>query len=449
MFCSTSSRGVFWLLLGAVVYLPACGSRSNLADLAGSVGGSGGDGAGGATSTSTPNPTGGTVTTSTPTTNALCSGLKAFDPIVAPTTAENTRSSQLSYYPPSAHAIVAYAAGPEDFNSELHIVKTNAFDSWPPSLWADEVMLGSIGGFTLGDSPQGPIGVITGLGGANTLLATSLYPTVNLVDSAVAMGDPSLFVVGTDNRYFYTTGFSDPGFHWLAAGSYEQNSLPQSETPQLCTSSPLRAAGSRSSTGFFGAYAIPNQSLPLCDSASPKPTGAISVFHYTVPPGFGSSLQPSQGLVMTTPEPVKEVHLSPASFGAWLVYQTDGSTSETMPPAIAIRLDFAGNPYDPTEAIVVTPAGFVFEPIAVAPLGDSVAVAWIDAVDPSAPTIGIQVIYGDGTSGPATSIPTNSTWYKTGLKMSSSPNGTQLLLTWQAANDNTPQIALARVDCIE
>lgn len=439
MLSSSFGRALCRLFLGVVVYLPACDSQvdvgttgnSTATDTTGGTGGSGG----GTTSTVTPVPP--------------CTAFKVNDPIISPTIAGNVGNPQLSYDPASGHAVVGFESAIDDYQSEIHVAKTDAFNNWQPTVWDEQFVFQPASSFTLGDSPHGPIAMIVGPNETETFILTNVYPEITTVKAPYASSGESPFIVGTTDWYFFSQISHWDGLEFYDNGSYAEGFLSQLEPPSICSASPLPAAGSLSPTGFFSAVATPNPLSSICDSADPHFTNAITVSHHQIPADKSAGLTRTQGLLLDLPEPIKEVHLSAASFGTWLVYQTNGSTSESMPPVIATRLDFAGNPYNPSEAIVVTPSGVVFEPIAVAPLGDSVAIAWIDAIDPSAPTIVIQVINGDGTLGPIASIPTNSAWYKTGLQMSSAPNGTQLLLTWQAANDNTPQIALARVDCVQ
>lgn len=96
----------------------------------------------------------------------------------------------------------------------------------------------------------------------------------------------------------------------------------------------------------------------------------------------------------------------------------------------------------------MSPEGIGWPTIAAATLvGDALAVAHVDTLDPSAPTIVVQIAKPDGTLGPATSIPTNDAWLTGRVELQASPDGRSLLVAWEAAQDQ-PRIALARIDCV-
>lgn len=158
------------------------------------------------------------------------------------------------------------------------------------------------------------------------------------------------------------------------------------------------------------------------------------------------SLSGTEGSHFELGEPVAYLHLAPASFGAWVVFQSDGGNSLMVPPIVAARIDHLGQAISALDPIPVSPAGFLTNSVAVASLGDTLAVAWVDSVDPSAPTIVVQLVEPSGILGAGISIPTNDASLSGQIEMLASPDGNSLLLAWEGQVDG-PRVALARVDC--
>lgn len=204
-----------------------------------------------------------------------------------------------------------------------------------------------------------------------------------------------------------------------------------------------------SGAGFLGAFSLPNPP-GLFDCNGPPYASIVSVGRYEVPPEPGSFISFEQGVQRVTGDLVSHVAMAPASFGAWVVYQTAGLDAEVPPPIVAFQVDGHGaalpDPSNPVD-VAVSPQG-TFSAVAVAALGDSLAVAWIDSLDPSAPTIMVQIVRPDLSLGPATSIPTGALWYTGRLRMIGSLSGGTLLLSWESSIDDQWQRALARIDCI-
>jgi hypothetical protein len=173
----------------------------------------------------------------------------------------------------------------------------------------------------------------------------------------------------------------------------------------------------------------------------------VQVARYDAPPGLGPSLEYTETSTHETGfDPIVHLAMAPTSFGAWLVWQANGASAEVVPPIVAVRLDAAGKPLPGKQDIVVMGGGYIPPATAVAALGDNLVFAWVDALDPGPPVIGIQIVRADGSLGPSTAIPTNDAWLVGGVRLLASPAQDSVLVAWGAfVNDH--RVGLARVDC--
>ncbi len=80
--------------------------------------------------------------------------------------------------------------------------------------------------------------------------------------------------------------------------------------------------------------------------------------------------------------------------------------------------------------------------------GDELAVAWVDNIDPTAPTIVVRIVRADLSLGPVTSFSTNPAWLFGSLRMVASPDGARLFLAWDASGGGAPTVGAARLDCV-
>ena len=104
----------------------------------------------------------------------------------------------------------------------------------------------------------------------------------------------------------------------------------------------------------------------------------------------------SLGATLVTGEPIAHVEVVSRVGGAWVVYQTDGSTSEQPPAVLAQRVDATGLLVgEPTAAV---PDGECEGIFAAAPFGDGLVVAWLRPA--GAPGLGVRVIEQSGSLGP-------------------------------------------------
>ena len=134
------------------------------------------------------------------------------------------------------------------------------------------------------------------------------------------------------------------------------------------------------------------------------------------------------------------------SEGAWLIFQESGASALLQPPAMAMRLAADGVPGAP---FVITDPGL--GQVAVAALGDGFAVAVVDAIDPSAPTIRLRVFSAEGSALSEASFSTSGAWLVNDrLTLLGSPDGTQLLVGWVGTTpDQGSRVFLRRFDCLK
>jgi hypothetical protein len=72
-------------------------------------------------------------------------------------------------------------------------------------------------------------------------------------------------------------------------------------------------------------------------------------------------------------------------------------------------------------------------------------IAWVDAIDPSAPLILVRRVRADGSIVAETSIPTLAAFLSGKLRMVTSPDQRHLLLAWTA--DVNKSVGVAKVSC--
>jgi hypothetical protein len=115
-----------------------------------------------------------------------------------------------------------------------------------------------------------------------------------------------------------------------------------------------------------------------------------------------------------------------------------------MPPLVLHRLDPLGARIDPGP---IPLTGSLSTPtLAIAPIGDHLALAYVDALDPSAPVVILQLHTPDGTLLASTSFPTNPAWLTGRLDITAAPDDTALVLAWTADFDKT--VGVAKVRCV-
>lgn len=437
------------LLICAAVPLAACGSRSDLQDLAG-AGASGGQGGSAGAAGSPTTSAGGGTTTSTGSTGGDapfdCAGLSlAEGPVPAPSPGF-ARAPRIALLAPPDPQVLLFLDAPVGEAGTLQALRMNAFEDWPPTFDGVALIDDDVPDYVAGPGPKGPVGLLRHSGGQATI-AMALYPMIESVEPSLGSGDALLFAAGIPDRTFVGQSYPTPQYDVLDLGSYQTGSLPQGNQPIVCLTSPVLAAAVPSGTGFLAAITEPSPPLASCDSAAPHAGTSVSVSRYEAPPGSGSSLERKEGLRLENGEPAVRLAIAGTPSGGWVVFQTDGSTARVPPPIVAARVDAAGNAVTPGQLVPVSPGGQIVPAMAVAGLGDGLAVAWVDALDPSAPVILVQLVAPDGTLGALMDIQTNALWYGGGLRLLASPANDSLLVAWETL-DLDGRIALARLDCL-
>jgi hypothetical protein len=118
--------------------------------------------------------------------------------------------------------------------------------------------------------------------------------------------------------------------------------------------------------------------------------------------------------------------LLPRAQGAWAFFRESGASAFVQPALVAMPLSAGDVPGAP---FAVTPEGV--QDVAVASLGEGFAVAHVDAIDPSAPTVVLRAFSGEGALLAETSFSTNEAWLSFDrLALVGSKDGTRLLVGW-------------------
>lgn len=152
----------------------------------------------------------------------------------------------------------------------------------------------------------------------------------------------------------------------------------------------------------------------------------------------GTVYQGTDDLVLT--------RLLPRSEGAWLILRESGASAVVQGPALAMRISADDGPSEPF-AISLPSA----QQVVAAPLGDGFAVAEVDAIDPSAPSILLRVYSAEGELQAQGGFSTNGAWllHQNRLALLGSPDGRQLVVGWIGqASDLSSSLFLHRFDCV-
>lgn len=428
----------------------ACGAKSQLREDGSAASGAGGDAATttGATTTTTASTTGGTTTGVGG--GASCDALTVLDPVPIPSAAGVGWAPSILSAPDGYvyHFSIEPTSG---VGTALVVRVLDALAAWPPSPAEPKTIAAPIADYAVGKGPSGPSGLLLHEG-AGTTVATQLIPTLDEVDAGVLSDGRPLTIAGVGMGGPQAFLFAEvwkggiPGVH-LNVGSYQLGGLPQQEPPEACISSQGVGGVVPVDNGFLGAFGVTDP-IGLFDCGDPLYASAVNVGRYDVV-NATPELGYTEGTYLQTKDRLEHVAIARASFGAWVVYQGAGLDAEVPPPIFAFQVDAAGKPIGggaPMQ-IPVSPNGS-FPDMAVATMGDALAVAWVDVVDPSAPTIGVQVVMPDLSLGPATSFGTNALWFTGRLGLLGSPQLGTLLVSWESVMDDTWQRALARIDCV-
>jgi hypothetical protein len=289
---------------------------------------------------------------------------------------------------------------------------------------------------------------------SDAFLATSFLPTVQGTQLSTLNALPAStdlqFAAGIDGRFLAAASVrtADPAYAVLQVGSYQPDSLPQSEPPLSCTKQAAPAAAIPTTGGFLAAYAMNNPPSDPCPAGDKPRPSVVTIARYGAPTEPGSFLTYEETDHAVLNDTVVHVALVPAPFGAWEIFQGAGDDARQPPAILAQRLGPDGISLDPPGGYTpVSPDGVSSAFIGAAPLGDALVVAWTDALDPTAPTIVLQIVRSDLSLGPSASIPTNVVWQTGRIRMVARPDARSLLVAWEGGLD-APAVGLARLDCV-
>lgn len=217
--------------------------------------------------------------------------------------------------------------------------------------------------------------------------------------------------------------------------------------PVACAEAPFPADAAPIAGGFLVAAAS-GRPFGTCqrDDGVPGPADELQVIRIEE-----ATHQTSLSASFQERDPLAHVALAAGGGGAWVVWQASGASALQPPPVRAMRLDEAGAPAG--SVFQVTAEGATAGPIAAAALGSWLAVAWVDAIDPSFPTLRVDLFDEAGAFRTGTSISTAPSWlFDASLSLLASPDGTQLLLAWSdvaASGMEAAAVRVARFSCAQ
>lgn len=410
------------------------------------TGGTGGAGAGGTTLTTSSISTSSTATLP----SDECGGLHVEAPVLLPVSSGPL--SKLRVQSDIAGAEIALTfllQAPDQASHSLFLQRLDAFDVWPPALVDAEVALvEGVDDYEMGPGPDGPVIVGTVAGEFGSFVVTGLHPAPQIDPLPAKWGQTVLFAAGLPLVQLWAYSTLNDGNHDLTVASYQPGGQSVYEPPFECTQSPLRAAVVRAGNGFVTAYAVGPD--PMECAAVPQPAGILRTDRYEGPGQLGEPVIHTEGYSHTlwAATPMAHLAMAPTSFGAWVAYQSETVLGENIASTLqAYQVGADGSLHGSPSPVDVGWVTYVTPGFAAASLGDRLALAWIDAIDPSAPVIMVQVVKPDGALGPAISISTNGAWYAGDLQLLASPSGDSLFVAWFAYGD-TGAIGVARIDCL-
>lgn len=265
----------------------------------------------------------------------------------------------------------------------------DALAAWPPALAPTLVDVGQAFDLVVGGGPLGPSAVHSQSPGADPFFLAGFDPGDG--GFALAFGEATpLFVGSREDRWL--AAFRVPADNQIYLYDVQPGFDASFDLDWGCASTATWVSAVPDATGFLVALAS-GAPFGACNGGPSGPAESLQIAH------FGPYLDDTLLSELPQPEPLAFVALAPrdaARGGAWLVTRTDGSISEVLPPALAVRLDDAGQPVgDPVE-VVATGDGPT--PIAVAALGDRLAVAHFSTVSASHKLI-VQIVLPDGSLG--------------------------------------------------
>jgi hypothetical protein len=439
-------RCVRSLVVLACAVIGGCGARSDppLADREAGYGGlfdltPGAGGSGGSGGSNGPGGSGGSPFVE-------CANLALAAPIVPLPTNVPSAVAPYAERLPSGEVLVTFleVSSTPGAPGALRFIELDPFAAWPPAPVPSTLVSTPVTDYVMGPGIDGPVALFNN--GTDVSLLTQLQPSFQLEPWVGAPG-PLLFVAGVQGRSLGGAFTETPTYYVLDIASYQSASLPQQDPPTVCTTTPPLGAAIPMGQGFLSALVLPNPPQPTCNPSNPLPARIVALGRYESPLEPGAPLEYTEGHMEVTDDTIVHVALAPAPFGAWELFQLAGDNARSPPPVVARRVDAQGQDLDQgAEPLPISPEGYVVPQLAATRLGDTLAVAWVDAIDPSSPTIVVQLVGADRLLGPSISISTSEIWQSGPVRMVASADGQSLLVAWEGGLD-TPTIGLARIDC--
>lgn len=405
-----------------------CGARDALRVDGDDTTGAGAAGASGSTSPSTPASTGTGA-------QAPCNGFAVDGEAYPIPVGQNATEPEVGAVP-DGRLFVAWRMQ----NGSLAGDATIDLDAWPHAFESIQPLAPDVTAFVTGPGVDGPVAYVRDPFG-EAGLARDLFTGAPIVSAFVTNGAP-LFVIEIQNRVLYATNEGS----FLNVGAYADPGTVATHGPSICLGTKMLGSAISKNDHAVVAYAdsiAPGQS---CFAQVPQPGMSLVTKRYEVTGSDDASFNLVDVETLVQPEPLFHLELASTGFGAYVVFQTDGSTSEVMPPISAYLLDHGGA-LQPAGAgpIAVSPSGVSSQSIAVASMDDDLVVAWVDALDPTAPTIIVRRVRSDGTVVAETAVDTSPAWLFGKLRMVTSRDQASLLLAWTADVDKT--VGVAKVSC--
>jgi hypothetical protein len=330
-------------------------------------------------------------------------------------------------------------------------VVVDPWGAWPPEVAFPHQLSATGGeGFVIGAREDPSISMITAAvkPESSGLFAPSVDPmgTANLVGISgyLVAGTPRFitqfaqrFVVGFDNVYdaaaspplhlFNTFVVLGSGDNWIGTHTCGRGALGGDAVP--------------TDTGFVAALAT-SPDNPGCEVTA----GGFMVSgasHLRTVSLVGDTDPPPTLDEVAFPGAIDRLRLVPRTSGTWVVLQTRGDDGSLGPIALR-RLDANGKvdpAFAPADAVPAGSHGF-----AAAPLGDGLALAWIDAAN----AIGVAVFDAQGVQRAETSLSFEGTVsLDEPLAVVTASDGSSIVVGWsEQAPGTTARVRLAKLGCI-
>lgn len=411
------------------IVLASCGARDALDVDGGTDASTSGGAAGPGPSTSASSPASTGTGAGTPCTGFVVDG----EPYTIPA-GQNATEPEVGVMP-DGRLFVAWLAQ----SGALVGDPTIDLDAWPHPFEGFAQLTSSASAFVAGPGASGPVALFREEFGATGLLR-DLFSGPPPAPSFLTNGTP-LYTVDIGDRTLYA--FDEGGF--LNVGSFADPAFAASHGPPICLSSKTLASAVLKGDAVVVAYAdsiAPGQS---CFAQVPAPGMSLVTMRYTATDVPDASFDLVEAAVFPQDAPLIHLELVSTGFGAYLVYQTDATSSDPMPPIRMYRLEHGGELQPGAGPFALTGSGVATSTIAASAMEDDVVVAWVDSVDPSAPTILVRRSGLNGIIVAETSIPTNAAWLSGKLRMVTAHDQRSLLLAWTA--DVNKSVGVAKVTC--